>query len=297
MANFRHFRTLSALALAAGLAQPIAAQETTTEAPATTQAAAPLTADTVVATVNGTDITLGHMIVMRESLPEQYQTLEDPVLFKGILDQLVQQVALEQSMEDQISKRDQLSLDNNRRGYLSGVVLQKVVAAAVTDEAIQAAYDLRVKDLAPQTEYHAAHILVDSEAKAIDLKAQIDGGADFGELAKTNSSDGAAANGGDLGWFGLGMMVKPFEDAVVKMKAGEVAGPIKTDFGWHLVKLMETRNAVAPSLDDLREELAGEIEQKALQAHIEKITAAATITRPGEGIDPAVLKDQTILDK
>ncbi|MDZ4095696.1 MAG: peptidylprolyl isomerase, partial [Paracoccaceae bacterium] len=117
------------------------------------------------------------------------------------------------------------------------------------------------------------------------------------ELARANSSDGAAANGGDLGWFGLGMMVKPFEDAVVTMQPGEVSGPIQTQFGWHLVKLSETRVASAPSLDDLRDELAAQIEQQTLEAHVAALTDAATITRPGEGIDPAVLKDQTLLDK
>ena len=255
------------------------------------------TADTVVATVNGTEITLGHMIVLREGLPEQYQSLPDDVLFKGILDQLVQQVALEQSMEGKLSRHDTLAVENQRRGMVSGLALQGVIAAAVTDEALQAAYDARFKDATALQEWNASHILVDSEEKAKELKAQIDGGADFAELAKANSSDGAAANGGSLGWFGAGMMVKPFEDAVVAMKAGEVAGPIQTQFGWHLVKLNEVRVASAPSLDDLREELATEIEQATVQAHVDGLVTKATVTRPGEGIDPATLRDAKLLAK
>lgn len=272
---------------ALALATPLAAEEPAKD----------VTADTIVATVNGTNITLGHMIAMRGTLPAQYQDLTDDVLFKGILDQLIQQAALEQSMAGKTTKRDTLAMENERRGYLSGVALKDVAAAAVTDAALQAAYDAKYKDAAPKTEYHAAHILVDSEDKAKALKVQLDGGADFAELAKANSSDGAAANGGDLGWFSAGMMVKPFEDAVMGMKAGDVSGPVKTDFGWHLIKLSETRNAAAPTLEDSREELSAEIEQKAVAAHLEEITAAATITRPGEGIDPALLKDQTLLDK
>lgn len=255
------------------------------------------TADTVVATVNGTKITLGHMIVLREGLPQQYQSLPDDVLFKGILDQLVQQVTLEQSMEGKLTKHDTLAVENQRRGMVSAFALQGVIAGAVTDAALQAAYDARFKDAAPQTEWNASHILVDTEDKAKELKAQIDGGADFAELAKANSSDGAAANGGSLGWFGPGMMVKPFEDAVVAMKAGEVAGPIKTQFGWHLVKLNETRKAAQPTLDELREELAGEIEQKTVEAIVGDLVAKATVTRPGEGIDPATLRDATLLAK
>lgn len=254
-------------------------------------------ADTVVATVNGTNITLGNMIVLRASLPEQYQALADDVLYKGILEQLIQQAALEQAIEPKITKRDLLTIENSRRGYLSGIALQAAVAGAVTDESLKAAYDARFADAAPQTEYHAAHILVATEEEAKALKAQIDGGADFAELAKTKSTDGAAANGGDLGWFGKGMMVKPFEDAVITMKAGEVKGPIKTDFGWHLIKLNETRIASIPKLDELRDELAGEIEQKAVEAYVKGLTEAATITRPGEGIDPALLRDETLLAK
>jgi peptidyl-prolyl cis-trans isomerase C len=196
------------------------------------------------------------------------------------------------------SKRDQIWIATDARSYLAAKALQGVVEGAVTDEAVQAAYDARYKDAAPQSEYRASHILVESEEKAKELKAQIDGGADFAELAKANSTDtGSGAAGGDLGWFGLGMMVKPFEDAVVAMQPGTVSEPVKTDFGWHIIKLEETRVAANPTLDDLREELAAEVEQKAVEDHIAKLTAAAEITRPGEGIDPAVLKDASILDK
>ena len=256
------------------------------------------TADTVVATVNGTNITLGHMIVARESLPEEYKTLPNDVLFKGVLDQLVQQTVLEQSVAEKISKRDSLAIENDKRGYLSNVALQAVVKVAVTDATLQAAYDARFKDLKPGTEYSAAHILVESEEKANDLKKQLDGGADFAALAKANSTDtGSGANGGDLGWFGLGAMVKPFEDAVVAATVGKVAGPVKSDFGWHLILVKETRAAAQPTLDDLRDELATAIEQKAVEAHVTTLTDGATIEKPGIGIDPALLTDLTLLDK
>ena len=270
---------------------------------AVTLAASPIraedtpTRDTVVAEVNGTAITLGHMIAMRETLPAQYQALEDKVLFDGILEQLIQQAALEQSIADKLTARDKLSLENERRGFLSGVALRDVVKAAVTDEALQAAYDARFKDAEPKTEYHAAHILVDSEEKAADLKKQLDEGADFAKLAAENSSDGTAANGGDLGWFSTGMMVKPFEDAVVAMAPGAIAGPVKTDFGWHLIKLSETRIAEAPSLDEIRAELAAEIEQKAVSEHVQAVSKSAEVKRPGEGLDPSLIKDATLLDK
>jgi len=290
--------TLAAvLAFSTALATlPLAAQDI-----ATAQMPAPLApeggAAAVVATVNGTDITLGHMIVLRANLPAQYQSLPDDVLFKGILDQLVQQAALAQSMDGKTTLRDTLAMENDQRGYLSGTALQSVAGGAVTDEALQKAYDAKFAAAVEAKEYNAAHILVATEDEAKDLKTQIDGGADFADLAKQHSSDGAAANGGDLGWFADGMMVKPFQDAVFAMEVGGVSDPVQTQFGWHLIQLKETRIKAAPSLDDMREELATEIEQAAVEAYIKTITDAATIDRPGEGFDPTLLRDQTLLDQ
>jgi peptidyl-prolyl cis-trans isomerase C len=248
--------------------------------------------------VNGTAITLGHMIMAREALPDQYKALPPDVLFKGILDQLVQQTALEQSMDGKLTRRDTLHLENEERGYVSARALEAVVRGAVTDAALQAAYDARFKDAAPQTEYNAAHILVADEAKAKELLAELEAGADFAELAKTNSTDtGSGAVGGDLGWFGLGMMVKPFEEAVVAAEVGKVAGPVQSDFGFHLILVKETRVAAQPTLDDIRDELATEIEQQAIEAHVTEVTAAAAVETPGEGIDPALLGDLSLLDK
>ena len=283
-------RFFAGAALAAGLALPVLTAPVWAEdAP---------TADTVVATVNGTAITLGHMIIAREALPDQYKALPPDVLFKGILDQLVQQTALEQSMDGKLTRRDTLHLENEERGYVSARALEAVVRGAVTDAALQAAYDARFKDAAPQTEYNAAHILVADEAKAKELLAELEAGADFAELAKTNSTDtGSGAAGGDLGWFGLGMMVKPFEEAVVAAEVGKVAGPVQSDFGFHLILVKETRVAAQPTLDDIRDELATEIEQQAIESHVTEVTAAAAVETPGEGIDPALLGDLSLLDK
>lgn len=254
-------------------------------------------AGAVVATVNGTNITLGHMIVLRENLPAQYQALPDDILFKGILDQLVQQAALSQTMDGKTTLRDTLAMENDQRGYLSGVSLQTVAGTAVTDAALQKAYDAKFADAAETKEYNAAHILVKTEDEAKDIKTKLDAGSDFAELAKEFSSDGASANGGDLGWFSDGMMVQPFQDAVFAMEVGSVSAPVETQFGWHLIQLKETRIKSAPPLDDLREELAGEIEQAAVEAHIKAITDAAKIDRPGEALDPALLRDQSLLDQ
>jgi peptidyl-prolyl cis-trans isomerase C len=273
---------LSGLALLAALGNPVWAEGET--------------ADTVVSTVNGVAITLGQMIAMRESLPAQYQSLPDDVLFKGILDQLISQEALRQSVTD-LAPRHSATLENDARGYVSGVAIDAIVTTAVTEEALQAAYDARFKDAAPATEYNAAHILVATVEEAEKLKVDLVGGADFAELAKAHSIDtGSGGNGGDLGWFGLGMMVKPFEDAVVGATVGEVVGPVQSDFGQHLILVRETRVAANPTLDQIRDDLAAEIENAAVEAKVQELTEAATVTREGEGIDPAILKNTTLID-
>ena len=272
----------SAFAMAAVLAGPALAEGET--------------ADTVVATVNGTNITLGQMIAMKESLPPEYQSLPDEVLFKGIYDQLIQQEVLAQSVTD-LGPRAVATLDNDKRGYISGLAIEGIVKEAVTDEALQKAYDDRFKDAKPQTEYNAAHILVATQEEADALKAELVGGADFAELAKTKSTDtGSGANGGDLGWFGLGMMVKPFEEAVVGAKVGEVTGPVQTDFGFHLILVKETRIAEKPTLDQLRDELASQVENAAITAKIAELTTGATVTREGEALDPTLLKNSALID-
>lgn len=270
------------LALAAVLAAPLHAEGES--------------AATVVATVNGTEITLAEMIALHETLPEQYKSLPADVLFKGILDQLVQQEVLRQSVIDP-PPRQQATLTNQARSYIASAAIERIALQAVTDQALQAAYDARFKDAKPATEYNAAHILVATAEEADAIKAELAAGADFAELAKTKSLDtGSGSTGGDLGWFGLGMMVKPFEDAVVAAKVGEVTGPIQTEFGYHLVLVRETRVAEKPTLDMIRDELAAEIENAAIQKQVDDLSAKATITREGEGIDPTILTNSTLID-
>lgn len=255
-------------------------------------------ASTVVATVNGTEITLGHLSALRNQLPAQYLALPDDALFKGILEQVIQQTALSQAAEGLVTKADEISMENDRRAYMAGLVLQDAAKNAVTDEAIQKAYDARYKDAAPATEYNAAHILVATEEEAKKIKTDLAEGKDFAELAKQLSTDtGSGQAGGSLGWFGLGAMVKPFEDAVVALKAGEISEPVQSQFGWHIVKLVETRPLDVPTLDAVKAELAEQIETEAIDLRIKAATEGAKVERSDEGIDPAILKSETLFGK
>lgn len=254
-------------------------------------------ADTVVATVNGTEITMGDMIVLRGQLPQQYRSLPDSVLFDAVLEQLIQQTALMQNLGDDLSKTDRLILEGNRRSYLAGAALSKAAEGVVTEDALRARYDSEYADFTPETEYNAAHILVDTEEAAKEIKAAIDEGADFAEQARARSSDGSASSGGDLGWFGLGAMVPEFEEAVTGLEVGTVSDPVQSQFGWHLIRLNDTRETTAPSFEEAAPRLSETLQREAAEALIAEVTEAATISRSAEGIDPGTLSDQSLLDK
>lgn len=251
-------------------------------------------ASTVLATVNGTDITLGNVIVMRQRLPEQYQGLPDDTLLTGIVQQLVDQAILAQSISaspETDPLEVSLMVENERRGALAGIVAQKVMAEPVDAEAVQAAYDAQIADFQPVPEFDASHILVQSEEESTALLAEITGGADFAEVAMANSTDGAAQSGGELGWFSAGQMVPEFETAVAEMEVGEVAGPIQTQFGWHLIKLNAKRDTAPPPLDTVRAEIEGQLHQQALADQLDILRENAQIDVKADAVPATAIRD------
>lgn len=148
-----------------------------------------------------------------------------------------------------------------------------------TEQELKAMYDERVAEM-PKSEYHARHILVADEAKAKDLIAQLDKGASFEKLAKDNSSDGSAAEGGDLGWFLPAQMVKPFADAVQQLEQGKyTATPVKSDFGWHVIRLEGTRATTPPAYDSVKAQLGPLVNQKKFENHLKELVKAAKVER------------------
>ena len=253
-------------------------------------------AETVVATVNGDQITLGQMIIARANLPEQYQSMPDDVLFQGILDQLVQQALLAQTIEDEMPPRVSMALENEKRTLLASEVVNSIVGGALTEDAIEAAYRENYADAAPTPEWNASHILVESEEDAAALAARAREGEDFAKLAREHSTGPSGPGGGELGWFGAGDMVPEFEQAVAELEAGQVSDPLETQFGWHVVRLNDTRQTEVPALDEVRQELANRVQRQAVDARVKALREKAEIAFPGqEGVDPAVLKNTGLL--
>ncbi|NNF24254.1 MAG: peptidylprolyl isomerase [Rhodobacteraceae bacterium] len=255
------------------------------------------TADTIVATVNGTEITLGHMIALRARLPEQYQDLPNDVLYTGLLDQLVQQSLLSDISEG-LSKENTLVLENETRSLQAAQVFQQVAADAVTDEALQSAYDETYTNLEPEPEFNASHILVETEEAAAELLTELEGGADFANLAAQKSTGPSGPNGGLLGWFGKGMMVAPFEAAVETLEVGAISAPVQTQFGWHVIKLNDKRSKAAPPLDQVRPQLADTLQRDAIEGYLSKLEDGAEISRVAPAdIDVNIISDTSLLQE
>jgi peptidyl-prolyl cis-trans isomerase C len=257
------------------------------------------TRDTVVATVNGIEITLGEMVIAASQLPQQYRQLPPDVLFQGVMDQLIQQQVLADTLTEDPA-RVTIALTNQRRTLLAGEVINTMSAEVVTDAALQAAYDATYGSAEPAREFNASHILVATEEEARAVLDRIAAGEDFAALAQELSTDtGSGAAGGELGWFGLGMMVQPFEAAVVALADGEpgsLSEPVQTQFGFHIVRLNETRLMDAPSLDEVRDELAETVRQQEIEARLTALLEAAEIVTPEAGdFDPTVIMNLEIL--
>jgi peptidyl-prolyl cis-trans isomerase C len=281
---FRYLMTSTALAAGLMLGTPLLAQDEPS-------------AGTVVATVGDTEITLGHMLALRAGLPQQYDQVPPEVLFKGVLDQLVQQTLLMQAHEGEPSLAAQMQLDNERRAILAADVADDVLNGALTDEALQEAYESRYADAEPETEYKAAHILVDTEEEAQKLIEEIEGGANFAALAQEHSTGPSGPSGGDLGWFGDGVMVPEFFDAVAALGEGGVSAPVQTQFGWHVIQLKETRVKDRPEFEEVRGELVGELRQAAFDAYIAELEAESSVAREaGDALDPALINQTDLLE-
>ncbi|MDW4498023.1 peptidylprolyl isomerase [Sulfitobacter sp. D35] len=288
MQNLRNF--LAGTAIATALAMPAHAQQD--DAAETTASA-----DTVVATVNGTDITIGHMIAARATLPAQYQQVPPDALFGGILEQLIQQQALADTFTGDLPNSAAVALENENRSVRASIAIQEMVGDTMPEEEIKAAYDERVAGMEEQEEFNASHILVETEEEAQAIREEINGGAEFAAVAREKSTGPSGPNGGELGWFGAGQMVPEFETAAFALEPGEVSEPVQTQFGWHVIKLNEKRNASVPTLEDMREELNTELMRAAVNAKIEETATAAEVERADvSGIDPTVLNNLELLD-
>lgn len=256
-----------------------------------------VTADTVVATVGETEITLGEVIIARTALPPQYAQFPNEILFNGLVDQLVQQQLLADVMGEP-SSRIEYTLSNERRALMAADIVTEIAERSITEDDIAAAYEARFANAEEIPEFNASHILLETEEDAAAAKARVDAGEDFAAVAQEMSTGPTGPNGGNLGWFGLGAMVPEFENQITALEVGAVSEPFQTQFGWHIATLNERRVQPQPTLDQMRRELTAELQEAAITARLEELAAATTIVLPEEGaFDVNLLDNLELLDQ
>ena len=250
--------------------------------------------DPVVARVDGQEITRSDVEREVAGLPQQYQQMPFEAVFPALRDRAINTALLSDAAEDRALDEDpavQEAIADAARLIMRNRLIETTVDAAVTDEALRAAYEARraEPDFARE-EVKARHILVEDGATAAELIAELEQGADFAELAGTHSTGPSGEQGGDLGWFTEDQMVGPFGDAAFAMEPGEVSNePVETRFGWHVIQV-EDRRTTVPTFEESRTELEQILGREAVTALLDELRAKADIERfdlEGQPAEPA----------
>lgn len=282
---------LAASALAPTFAQDAApaAEAPAAEAPAE---AAAVTPETVVATVGGEAITEADLSFAAEDLTQELQQMPPEQRKPFLLRVLIDMKVMAKAGKD--AGMAETPLFQQRLQYLEERALRRAffaetIANAVTEEAVRADYDKFVAEFVPSEEIRASHILVSTEEEAKAIKAELDGGADFVALAKEKSIDPGAANGGDLGFFGKGMMVAPFEAAAYALtEIGQVSEPVQSQFGWHVIRLEEKRQSAPPAFEEVASQLQQQLLMTTFDDTVAKLMEGVTIDIPDAELAAAV---------
>jgi peptidyl-prolyl cis-trans isomerase C len=255
--------------------------------------AAPVSAqnDPVIARANGIDIHQSDLALAEDeigsNIPQMSPDQKRQYLVTYLADIIVlSQAAEQQKLGDSPEVKRQVSFDRSK--VLMEALLQKAGRAAVTDEALHKVYDEAVKQMKGEQEVHARHILVPTEQEAKDIEAALKGGADFAKLAKEKSKDpSGASNGGDLGWFTKDQMVPEFADAAFKLAKGQISDPVHTQFGWHIIEVVDTRTKPTPSFDEVKPQLENYVAHRAQAELVDSLRKSAKIERLDQPPAPA----------
>ena len=254
-------------------------------------------ANTILATVGETKITLGHVIALQSRLTTQYKNLDDSTLFNGILDQLIQQAVVAENVKKQNFSEIKYEYENQIRTYLANLYIEKITLRKLSETRIKEFYESQYKISAADKEFNASHILLETESEASEVQSMLKANKGFSELAKTRSTGPSGPSGGNLGWFSKGMMVPPFEKAVLGLKVGEISDPIQTQFGWHIIKLIDVREKAIPSLEEVRPEIEQSLRQEDVKTEIQNLTSKTEVIRSEISINPSIIRNIELISK
>jgi peptidyl-prolyl cis-trans isomerase C len=254
------------------------------DAAATSTANAPTADNPAIATVNGQPITKSFFDFYLRGVTGKEPGEVPAEQREAALDNLIRAKVIASKAEaDGLAKvHDTAALiELQRLNVLQNATREKYLAdKKATDQELRSEYETQVAAL-PRLEYHARHILVATEDFAKKLVSQLEKGAKFEDIAKRESMDGSKEQGGDLQWFTPDRMVKPFADAVVALKPGEYTHtPVQTQFGWHIIKLEETRDLQAPAFDQVKQRLEEMVQGKKFKAYSDELLKTAKVDKP-----------------
>ena len=276
-------RTLIAAALC-GIALTQSAIAQTTSPPPPMNSTSDMT---IVATVDGQEITAGTVALFFQSLPPQYRQMPLEQVFPQLVERLVDQkliaaAARKTGLADRPDVQARFRM--LREGVLNQLYMDERLKAGITDEKLRDAYQKMVALEPKKEEVHARHILVKTKEEALAIIAQIGKGADFIALAKVKSTGPSGRNGGDLGFFAAGQMVPPFSEAAFGLKKGEVTrDPVKTQFGWHVIKVEDRRISGSRRFEEVADTLRQQMTEAIFEKEVQTLRAKAKIDIIGAG--------------
>jgi peptidyl-prolyl cis-trans isomerase C len=237
--------------------------------------------DTVVARVNGATLRLADVEAAQKTLPPQMQNVPLAQIYPALLDHmidgmLVVDAARQEHLDQSPEVQRRLKLIEDR--LLQQAYVEELVKTAESDDKLKAGYQKLIQQKPAQDEVHARHILVKTEAEANSIIDQLNKGADFATLAKKYSKDPGAASGGDLGYFTRDDMVPAFAAAAFSLKPGQYTKtPVKTEFGWHVILVVDRRVKAPPSFDQARPDLTRALTRDVVQAKLKELRSEAKV--------------------
>jgi peptidyl-prolyl cis-trans isomerase C len=239
--------------------------------------------DPVLARVNGTEIHESDLKLAEDELGPSLPAQMDPATKReNIMNYLIDMKVVAKAADDRkLGDSDDFKrhLEFARQRLLMDTMLSVDGKAALTDDAEHKVYDDAVKQIAAEPEVHARHILVETEDEAKQVVEELKKGADFAELAKKKSKDPGASDGGDLGFFTKDQMVPEFSAAAFSLEPGKISDPVKSQFGWHVIKVEEKRNRKPPDFEQVKPQIESYLTRKAQGATVEKLRAEAKVER------------------
>lgn len=278
---------LAVLAVPAFAAAPAMAQTGSTKGKTTTKSKAKAKSKSskriLVAKVEGEPIYRRDVVAAFRTLPPKLQQQGLDKLYERVLEMLI-----ERKMMTVYGRREKIDRSREVRRRMKlvedqlvrEVYLDQLIRKYMSEERIRAHYDEFVRKNPARDEVRARHILVQTEAKAKEIIEQAKGGQDFAKLASKNSIGPSAKRGGDLGYFAVGEMVKPFSDVAFKLKKGQVsATPVKTQFGWHVIKVEDRRNRKVPPYKKVKDQMRREVWAKLGADFLKQFRTQAAVER------------------